>query len=101
MNAKREKTGGRKRGVPNKLTANIRESLKAFMEAQRPEVEKAFKKLSPKEKVYAYSRFLPYVTPAYQSISFDLNNMSEEDLSIIENHLRKKYSHEQQETAED
>lgn len=89
------------KGTPNKLTASIREQLKTFMENQRPAVEKAFEKLSPKEKVLAYSRFLPYVTPAYQSISFDLNNMSEEELTIIENHLRKKYSNGNTETNPD
>ncbi len=91
---KGKKTGGRKKGVPNKITANIRESLKAFMGAQRPEVEKAFKKLSPKEKVLAYARFLPYVTPSYQSISFDLENLSEEDWEIIEERLRRKFAGE-------
>lgn len=92
MKEKRKRLGGRKKGVPNKITASIRDSLKKFMEDQRPEVEKAFKKLSPKEKVLAYARFLPYVTPSYQSISMDLNSMSEEDLEAFERRLRQKYN---------
>lgn len=71
------------------------------MEGQRGEVEKAFKKLSPKEKVLAYARFLPFVTPQYSSISFNLSEMSEEDLEHLENHLRKKYSNESNQDTSD
>lgn len=91
---KGKKTGGRKKGVPNKVTADMRESLKLFMQLQRPEMEKAFKRLNPKEKVRAYSRFLPFVTPAYSSVTFDLKNMSEDDLEMIEQHLRRKLAAE-------
>lgn len=88
---KGKKTGGRKKGTPNKTTASIREALKTFIDDKRPDFEKAFTKLSPKEKVLAFTRLLPFVTPQYSAISFDLNNMTEDDLEIIENHLREKY----------
>lgn len=85
---KGKKYGGRKAGVPNKVTASTRETLKQFLDDQRPEFEKAFKKLSPKEKVYAYTRLLPFITPAYQAINFSLRNMSEDDLKYIVDHLK-------------
>lgn len=86
------KTGnpGRKRGSPNKVTATVREALKSFIEDQRPEFEKAFAKLKPKEKVQAYTRLLPFVTPAYQAINFSLNQMTEDDLKIIIDQLKQQ-----------
>ena len=89
---KKAKTGGRKKGVSNKITTTIRESLRAFMECKRPDVEKAFDKLSNRDKVNAYAKFLPFITPSYSSINFELSNMTDEDLEIIETYLRKKYS---------
>lgn len=74
----------------------MREQLKTFLEKQRPEFEKAFKKLNPREKVRAYSRLLPFVTPAYQSISLELENMSEEQLLQFENYLKTKYKTNEQ-----
>lgn len=85
---KGRKFGGRKAGTPNKVTASTREALKQFLDNQRPEVEKAFKKLSPKEKVYAYTRLLPFITPQYSAVNFGLKNMSEDDLQVIVDHLK-------------
>lgn len=81
--AKRKKTGGRAAGTPNKITATTREALKLFLEAQRPEVEKAFKKLSPKEKVFAYTRLLPFITPQFASVNCHLDSMDTRDAKVI------------------
>jgi hypothetical protein len=93
------KFGGRQKGVPNKTTASMRESLKIFLEAQRPEVEKAFKKLSPKEKVFAYTRLLPFVTPQYSSTNFSLKNMTDDDLEFVLQKIKEEVN--DQETSID
>lgn len=85
---KGKKFGGRKAGTPNKVTASTRDALKRFIDSQQSEVERAFKKLQPKDKVFAYARLLPFVTPQYSAINFSLKNMSEEDLQFIIEHLK-------------
>lgn len=92
---KGKKFGGRKAGTPNKITVNTREALRTFLGAQQREVEKAFKKLSPKEKVFAYTRLLPFITPQYSAVNFSLKNMTEEDLQHIVDHLKTTINEEQ------
>lgn len=91
---KGQKFGGRQKGTPNKVTAGTREALKNFLEAQRPEFEKAFIKLSPKEKVYAYTKLLPFITPQYSSINFSLSQMSEDDLQFLISKLKEQFHEE-------
>lgn len=99
MDKKRKKTGGRTAGTPNKLTGDMRQALKTFLETQRPEFEKAFKGLSKKEKVRSYVRLLPFVTPQFQSISMDIGNWSEDQLLVFENYLKQKYAAADQQTG--
>lgn len=92
---KGKKFGGRKAGTPNRVTQSTREALKTFLQAQQSEVEKAFKKLSPKEKVFAYTRLLPFITPQYSAINFSLKNMTEEDLQFFAEHLKSNLNEQE------
>jgi hypothetical protein len=89
--ARGKKTGGRKAGTPNKATAKIRESLQGFLLSQQPDIEKAFKKLSPNQKVYAYTRLLPFLLPQYSSLSLDANQLPTEYLELVYENFKKKH----------
>jgi len=86
---KGKKTGGRKKGIPNRATVEMRSLLKGFLLQQWPEVKKAFEDLEGKEKIVAFSRLLPFVAPQYQAMSLSLHNMSEEDLQTLVDHVRE------------
>jgi len=95
---KRVKTGGRAPGAKNKVSAPMRVLLSDFLSAEWANVQTAFSKLDPVQKVQAFSRLLPFVTPSYSAIDFSLKNMSDSDLEIILMKIRQ--DNEQENTTD-
>jgi len=85
---------GRPKGVPNKVTADIRETLKAFIDKNLTGMQKNFDKLEPKDKLVFIEKLLPYLVPKLQSTDIDmgLKNLDPAQLDeylnrLIENQL--------------
>ena len=76
---KRKKTGGRKAGTPNKVTKEVRESLKDAITGYLNGInDKGYSLASdlmaidePAGRLAIVAKFLPYVAPKLQSISFN------------------------------
>jgi hypothetical protein len=64
----RNKTGGRTAGTPNKITADIRESLRNFVESNILTVQQNFDALEPKDKLKFLSDILQFILPKMQSV---------------------------------
>lgn len=92
------KTGGRQAGTPNKTTSRMRELLTGFMHDKWPVVQSSFDKLQPKEKVLAFTRLLPFITPQYSAVNFSLSKMTESDLETIIEQLKLNESTEENAT---
>ena len=60
---KREKTGGRQKGTPNKLTASLRERISFFLEQSWSLVEADFMALPPSQRIVFYEKLLQYSLP--------------------------------------
>ena len=97
---KRKKTGGRKAGTPNKVTKAVRESLKDAITGYLNGMnEKGFSLAQdlyaieePAGRLAMIAKFLPYVAPKLQSISFnsdDTRNLTVEEslMKLDENPL--------------
>lgn len=68
----RKKTGGRKKGTPNKVTLTIREQLKNAIEPFLETMENTINDIvEPKDKVDAIAKILPFVVPKYQSTTIN------------------------------
>lgn len=68
----RKKTGGRKKGTPNKMTLTIREQLKNAIEPFLETMEETINDIvEPKDKVDAIAKILPFVVPKYQSTTIN------------------------------
>lgn len=82
---------GRKKGTPNKVTAELRDVIKNFLEGHFVEVETIWTKASPKDKLAFYRDLLPFVIPKMQNINADINfeQLSEGDLDKIIDKLIK------------
>lgn len=82
---KRVKTGGRKKGTPNKATSTMRTWLNGLIESNRHQIEDDIKALEPKDRLMILERFMQYTTPKMQSVKADinLNNLTDEQLDTI------------------
>jgi len=89
--AKGIKTGGRKKGTPNKVTSNLREWLEKLINKNRLQIEKDIKSLEPKDRLQVLEKFMQYTTPKMQSIqtTVDFNQLTDEQLDDIINNLTK------------
>lgn len=79
----RQKTGGRKKGTPNKMTVTIREQLKKAIEPFLNDMENTINDIvEPKDKVDAIAKILPFIIPKYQSTT--INDDSKRNITLEE-----------------
>ena len=62
------KTGGRKKGTPNKLNGNMKEWLNKFLLENREQIKKDFMLLQPKERLFLYEKLLAYIIPKANNV---------------------------------
>lgn len=65
------KTGGRKKGTPNRITSDLREWLAGFLNSSREQLEMDFAALEPDERIFAFSRLVGYVIPKQQAVTVE------------------------------
>lgn len=102
---KRKKTGGRKAGTPNKVTKSVRESLRdaiiGYINGINEKNYSLFTDLmqieEPAGRLTMVAKFLPYVAPKLQSVSF--NNDENRNLSVEESFMKLEENFEKQETT--
>ena len=75
------KTGGRKKGTPNKLNNNIKEWLNNFLLENKEQIENDFKLLQPKERLFLYEKLLAYIIPKSNSMNMT-GNETENQITI-------------------
>lgn len=86
------KSGGRRAGTPNKITAELRARIKSFLENNFKTVEHDFKKLDPEKRIALYEKYLKFALPQLQSTSvdFSIDKMTDDQLTELLNKLIKK-----------
>lgn len=102
---KRKKTGGRKAGTTNKITKTVRESLSDAITGYFNGINENGYSLAndlmqikePAGRLAIVAKFLPYVAPKLQSISF--NNDEHRSLSVEESFMELEEKFEKQETT--
>ena len=64
-----KKLGGRKQGIPNKSTTQIRELLNSVLQEEIERVPEHFNAITdPKQRLDALAKLLPFIAPKMQSI---------------------------------
>lgn len=69
--AKGYKTGGRNKGTPNKLTSEMRASLKTVISDEMEKLPSLLSELEPKVRIELVIRLLPYVFPKLENIDYN------------------------------
>jgi len=75
--AKGYKSGGRKKGTPNKLTKELREALKDVIFNELENIESNLEKLEPKDRVELLIKLMPFVIPKVEKISYSVGEPME------------------------
>jgi hypothetical protein len=63
MDKQGNKTGGRIKGTPNAVTAEVRGMIAEIVKGNMNKVKEDLTKLTPKDRVDAIAKLLPYVVP--------------------------------------
>jgi len=63
-----KKTGGRVAGTPNKITIELRKTLKGIVASELETLPTTFEQLHPKERLELLVKLLPFCMPKVDSI---------------------------------
>ena len=82
-----QKKGGRKQGIPNKSTKQIRELLTSVLQEEIERIPEYFNTITdPKQRLDALAKLLPFIAPKMQSIKEvkeDENQINKIEVEII------------------
>ena len=83
------KTGGRVQGTPNAITSDLRAKISTIVAKQIDSIEKDLQSLEPMQRLQIVEKLISYCVPKLQAQSFeiDFQNLSEQQLDVIINHL--------------
>jgi len=68
-----KKYGGRKKGVPNRLTSEMRLILKDLIHNELSSLGDYMHNLKKEERIKILVKLMPYVFPKLESVSYDLD----------------------------
>jgi hypothetical protein len=91
-----QKTGGRSKGTPNKVTTDLRTWINELLDSNRRQIAKDIKQLEPQQRVMIFEKLLSYAVPKMQSVEakIDLNRLTDEQLDTIIVELSKQIEDE-------
>lgn len=64
-----KKTGGRKKGTPNRSTKEVRERMKDVFYSELENLPRLLAELTPKERVDVLVKMSPYLLPKLETVS--------------------------------
>ena len=65
------KTGGRKAGTPNRITKELRETLKGVIDAELSQIAGTLEKLPARDRLDVVIKLMPYCMPKVEAVSGD------------------------------
>lgn len=87
------KSGGRKKGTPNKVTASMREFVADLLDSNRKQFSDDLKAVTPETRLHIMEKLMQYVIPKRQAVRAEIDMLSESELtelaSIILNDMNK------------
>lgn len=85
---------GRKPGVSNKITKELRDRIKDFLEGKWSQIEDDFENLEPEKRVALFEKLLTFILPRMATIDLDadidLKTLSDASLDGLAERLLTK-----------
>lgn len=88
------KTGnpnGRPKGIPNKVSGEMKVWIQQLIDGNRKQLEKDLKQLDPAERWRVVEKLMSYVVPKMQSVEAKINfdHLTDEQLDVIVEEMTK------------
>ena len=82
--------GGRPKGTPNKITAELRDWISNFIDSNREQIQRDWETLDPKDRIVLFERLLKYALPTLQatSLTTEFERLTDEQLDTIIEQLK-------------
>ena len=91
MKGKTNNPNGRPKGVPNKMTASLRTFVAEIISKNKRQINKDLKALQPKDRLIILERLMQYVIPKQQWQQVDLQQLSDDQLTMIVDEITERY----------
>lgn len=75
--------GGRAKGTPNKITAELKEWIAEILDNGREQFTEDLKSLNPADRIKVYLGLMNYVLPKQQSVSNENTGMVEGGITFV------------------
>lgn len=63
---------GRPKGVPNKVTGDLRQWITNFIDDNREQIQQDWQALEPKDRIVMFEKLLKYSLPTLQAVQMDV-----------------------------
>lgn len=85
------KSGGRKKGTPNKVTASMREFIADLLDSNREQFAADLQAVTPETRLHIMEKLMQYVIPKRQAVRAEIDTLTDAELcdlaSIILNDM--------------
>jgi hypothetical protein len=88
---KNKKTGGRQAGTPNRTTAELREALQAFIDANIDQLQNDFDVLEPEKRLTFFEKIIKMVLP----VPLNPEQLTESQLIQVLEYLKRQKNEKQ------
>lgn len=82
--ARGQKTGGRQKGTPNRISYNVKELINNLLRDELHKMPSLLNKMSPKERVDTTIKLLPYLLPKADEVQVPTQNFREKHTFITD-----------------
>ena len=91
MKGQTNNPNGRPKGVPNKVTTDLRQWITNFLEDNLEQIQQDWKGLEPKDRIVLFEKLLKYALPTLQatSLTTGFERLPEDQLDLIIESLKK------------
>lgn len=89
-NMKGRKTGGRKKGTPNKVGSALKEQIREVLDAYQSsgQMSEDFMSIEPRERLTIAEKLMGYILPKMKSVDVDMRVEQSEELKSARDTLR-------------
>jgi hypothetical protein len=83
---------GRPKGIPNKITNDLRQWVGEFIDGQREQIVRDWQALEPKDRIMMFEKLMRFVLPTLQATTLqtDFERLPDDQLDYIINELKQQ-----------